>query len=182
MRTRLALATAVLGALALAAPHALAAPAPKTLDGKAVKTMSITATSDLQNNADNPVPARCDAPRCAMLPFIYSPAKGVKGDVMFTLTWGSMTSDIDLYLAEVGKNGNNTKIANCGGAGPQAQERIFAPAGTMKRGKTYALVVDFYRSINDTAKGTIEMGVPSTQKSTVPANADSAVLPINCTL
>lgn len=180
MRNRLVLAAAVLGALALAAPHALAAPAPKTLDGKSVKKLTISATSNLQNNADNPAPESCVAPRCVMLPFVFAPAKGVPGNVMFTLTWGNVASDLDLYVAEVGKNGTNIEVGNCASLGGP-QERFYAPTGTLKRGKTYALVIDFYRSINDTAKGTIEMPAADAVKKPVPANVDS-VADVNCTL
>lgn len=178
MRTRLLLVTAALGVLALALPSAVAAPPPPTLDGKTVKKLSITAKSDLQNNADNPVPESCVAPRCAMLPFVYNPAKGVKGDILFTLNWTSPVSDLDLYVAEVGKS-SNTQVLSCGTfTTVKNQEKIFAPAGTLKKGKTYALVIDFYRSNSDTATGTLEMPGKDSTVTTIPSNADR--LKINC--
>ena len=180
MRTRLVLTAAVLGAVSLLLPAATAASAPPTLDGKKVKTLEIKASGGLQNNVDNPAPETCVAPRCTMLPFVYNPAKGVAGNVMFTVTWGNLASDMDLYLAEVGKSGN-TDIGHCASAGASTTEKFYAPVGTMKKGKTYALVIDFYRSINDNVTGTVEMPADNAVKTTVPANVDSLAA-LNCTM
>lgn len=180
MRTRLLVTAALLGAVSLGLPAAFAASPTPTLDGKKVTTLSIKATSDLQNNADNPAPETCVAPRCVMLPFVYNPAKGVKGDVMFTLNWTNPASDLDLYVAEVGKN-SNTKVLSCGTfTTAKNQEKIFAPVGTLKKGKTYALVIDFYRSINDTGTGTLTMPSADTTPTTVPSAAEA--VKVNCGL
>lgn len=181
MRTRLVLAAALLGALSMLLPSALAAPATPTLDGKKVKTLTIKGNGGLQSNVDNPAPEVCAAPRCMLLPFVYNPAKGVKGDVMFTVTWESLAADMDLYVVEVGKSGN-TDIGHCASVTTTgAHEKYFMPAGTMKKGKTYGLAVDFYRSVNDNVVGTVEMPAANSVATSVPSNVDS-IGAINCTL
>lgn len=181
MRARIALAAAALGALALAVPSALAAPAPPTLDGKKITKLEFKGNGGLQNNADNPAPEACEAPRCALLPFVYNPAKGVPGGVMFTITWDNLASDMDLYLVEVGKSGN-IDIGHCASLTTTSpKESFYAPVGLMKKGKTYALAVDYYRSINDNVKGTVTMPADNSVKTTVPANVDSLGA-VNCTL
>ncbi len=180
MRIRLTVAAATLGALALALPSALAAPAPPTLDGKKVTKLEIKGNGGLQNNADNPAPETCEMPRCTMLPFVYNPAKGVAGNVMFTLKWDNLASDMDLYLAEVGKSAN-IDIGHCASAGASTTESFYAPVGTMKKGKTYALVIDYYRSLNDNVVGTVSMPSDNKVKTTVPANVDS-LASLNCTM
>lgn len=181
MRTRLVLATAALGALALVVPAAVAAPAPVTLDGKKVKTLTLKGNGGLQNNVDNPAPEVCVAPRCALLPFVYNPAKGVKGDVMFDVKWDNLASDMDLYVVEVGKSAN-VDIAHCASVTTTgAHEKLFLAAGTLKKGKTYALAIDYYRSVNDKVVGTIEMPSADKVAKTVPANVDG-FFATNCTL
>ena len=188
MRTRLVLAAAALGAIALAAPHAVAAPAPATLDGKKVTTLTQVADAPMQaNDADiaggNPTASRlqCVAPRCSVLPFVYAPAKGVKADTLFTVTWTSDVSDIDLYIAEVGKKGVKTLIGNCGGSAGKS-EKVFLPAGTLKKGKTYALIADFYRTPGEKVTSKIEMPGKDTVSKMVPAAIEDNVQKINCTL
>ncbi len=180
MRTRLVLAAAVLGAVSLLLPSAVAAPGPAVLDGKKVKTLQIKGNGGLQANADNPVPDACPAGRCIMLPFVYQPAKGVPGGVLFTLKWDNAPSDMDLYVAEVSKS-SFVEIGNCASLGPSPTESFYAPVGTLKKGKTYALLIDFYRSLNDNVVGTVSMPAANTVKTTVPNNVD-AVADLNCTL
>jgi hypothetical protein len=170
-----------------------ASAAPKTLDGKKIKTLTLSASGGLQDHDDSnvtdlphvldtlPDRADCKAPRCAKLPFVYKPAKGVKGDVMFAITWSNPLTDYDLYVAEVDRDGTTTSVGafHCGGTGGTS-EKVFVPRGTFKAGKTYAMVVDFYRSVNDTVHGTVTMG-PSTVSHPVPAQADGLLFPINCT-
>ena len=45
-----------------------------------------------------------------------------------------------------------------------------------------SLVADYYRSVNDTVKGKVEIGVANTVTNTVPAAANGAFLPVHCTL
>src|SRR4051794_19137910 len=185
MRNRLVLATAALGAVIVAVP-ALAAPAAPVLDGKKTTKLSMTANGGVQDNdADNADilagadRADCAPPRCAKLVFTYKPAKGVKGDSLFTVSWSNPVSDIDLYVAEVAKDGSTSEVGgHCGGAGG-VSEKVFVPAGTLKPGKKYALVADFYRSLNETITGTVEMPA-SDYSHPVPSNVDGAVYPINC--
>jgi hypothetical protein len=184
MRQRLVLAAASLAALALAAPAAMASPTP-VLDGKKVTKLTASFAGGLQDNdadtanlgADR---ADCKAPRCGVLKFVFKPAKGVQADALFTIKWTNPASDIDLYVAEVGKDGTMTGLAQCGGIG-NTSETVFAPAGTFKVGKTYALVADFFRSVNETINGTVTMPAPA-PAAPVPAAADGLVYPINCTL
>ncbi len=187
MRSRLVLAAAALGAVALVAPHASAAAAPKTLDGKKVTTLTQVADAPMQaNDADiaggNPTESRlqCAPPRCSVLPFVYAPAKGVKADILFTVTWTNDLSDVDLYVAEVGKKGVKTLIANCGGSAGKS-EKVFLPAGSLKKGKTYALIADFYRTPGEKVTSKIEMPGKDTVSKLVPA-ALEGVQKTNCTL
>jgi hypothetical protein len=192
MRSRLVLAPLLAAGLVLTMSSADAAT--KTLDGKKIKTLTLTASGGLQDHDDSlatdlphvlddssPDSADCKAPRCAKLPFVYKPAKGVKGDVMFAITWSNPLSDYDLYVAEVDRDGTTTSVGkfHCGGTGGTS-EKVFVPKGTFKIGKTYAMVVDFYRSVNDSVRGTVTMG-PSTAKHPVPDDAEGLLFPINCT-
>jgi hypothetical protein len=187
MRSRLALVPVLVGALALMSTGADAAA--KTLDGKKIKKLTITANGGAQANdadlvtglVDAPDRTACAMPRCARLTFKYLPAKGVKGDLMFTVTWTNPLSDVDLYVGEIAKDGSSSEIGHCAGAGT-ASERLFIPKSQLKSGKYYVLVVDFFRSLNETATGTVEIGVPNSIKATVPAAVDGQVQNINCTL
>jgi surface antigen len=185
MRHRLVLATAALGVAAIAAPAALAAPAPPVLDGKKVTKLSLTGSGGLQDNDKDAADlsgadrADCAAPRCMKLVFVYNPAKGVKGDALFTASWSNPASDIDLYVASVNKDGSTSEVGgHCGGVGG-VSEKVFVPAGTLKPGKKYALVADFFRSLNETVTGTVEMPKGDFARP-VPAEADSVVYPVNC--
>jgi surface antigen len=191
MKARLILAPVLAGALALMTTGASAAP--KTLDGKKVKKLTMTVSGGLQDNDSanvtevltTPDRADCAPPRCARLPFVYKPAKGVKGDVMFTITWSNPLTDYDLYVAEIARDGSAATVEGqqCASSGGTS-EKVFVTKDKLKPGKTYAMVVDFFRSANDTVKGTVEMG-PSTLKHTVPDQYDGkfpgTLIPINCT-
>jgi len=186
MRTRLALAAAAVGAAALAMPSALAAPAPATLDGKKVKVLKLVADAPRQSNDASPATDaatgydryQCEAPRCAVVPFVYKPAKGVKADIAMSLTWASTASDFDLYLMQIDKTGR-TKLFNCGGSAGNS-EKIFIPAGSLKAGKTYAMLVDFYRTPGEKVTAQLEMPGKDATAKTVPANVDDLAL-VNCT-
>jgi hypothetical protein len=184
MRKRLVLTAAAFAALALATPSALAAPTP-VLDGKKVTKLTKAFDAGLQDHDQDAADisgadrADCAPPRCGVLKFVYKPAKGVKADTLFNITWTNPASDFDLYVAEVGKSGMSD-VAHCGGVG-NTTETVFIPAGTFKVGKTYALVADFFRSVNDTVTGTITMPAAA-PAAPVPATADGLVYPVNCTL
>jgi hypothetical protein len=189
MKVRLVSAAVLAGALALSTVGAEAAP-PKTLDGKKVKVLTLNASGGLQSNDKDNASltsvdrADCAAPRCARLPFVYKPAKGVKGDLMATVTWTNPASDIDLYIGEVLKDGSTVTVDSCGGFG-NTSEKVFVPAGVLRSGRTYVLVVDWYRSLNETAKAKVELG-GSTVKTTVPKQYDGqlpgTVFKVNCGL
>jgi hypothetical protein len=192
MRNRLVLVPVLVAGLALGLTNAQAAT--KTLDGKKVKTLTLTAAGGTQDHdetnvtevLDAPDRADCESPRCAKLTFIWKPAKGVKGDVLFSITWSNPLSDYDLYVAEVAKDGTTTTLADqsCGGTGGTS-EKVFVTKDKFKAGRTYAMVVDFYRSVNDTVKGTVQMGVKSTLKHPVPDQYDGqfpgTLFKVNCT-
>ena len=185
MRHRLVLAAAALGGLALLVPSATAASKPVILDGKKVKVIKIAADAPMQSNdaslasddATGYDRYQCEAPRCAVAPFVYSPAKGVKADIAMTLTWGNIASDFDLYLMQIDKTGR-TKLLNCGGF-YGTSEKIFIPAGTLKSGKTYAMLVDFYRTPGEKITAELTMPGKDTTAKTVPANVDD-LTNLNC--
>lgn len=183
MKLRLVIALAISSALALSLSGAEAGV--PTLDGKKVKVLTLTATPGLQeHDQDTAVSVdtkvECLPPRCARLTFAYKPAKGVKGGLMFTMTWGNPGSDFDLYVGEVGKRGTTTVIGRCGGFGGPSEKVYLAPS-SLRSGKTYVMVMDFARSLNDTVKGKVEINVPTTIGTKVPDKVDS-LQAINCTL
>jgi len=181
MRTRLVLAATVLGALAMALPSALAAPAPAVLDGAKVKKLTMVADAPTQFNPSGFDENTCEAPRCSMLPFTFKPAAGVKGNVAFTVTWGSRASDFDAYV--VALNGKSrSEVTHCAGATLTTGEKIFLPAGTLKSGKNYALLIHHYQSVGEKVTGTVELPGKDTIPTTVPRQADGAVQNLNCTL
>jgi hypothetical protein len=192
MRARLVVAPLLVGALAVMTVGASAAP--KTLDGKKVKQLTLTASGGLQDNDSTnvtealttPDRADCSAPRCAKLPFVWKPAKGVSGDVMFTITWSNPLTDYDLYVAEVARDGSTSTLEDqsCASSGGTS-EKVFVTKDKFKPGHTYAMVVDFYRSVNDTVHGTVQMGAKNTIPGTVPAQYDGhfpgTLVKVNCT-
>ena len=188
MRTRLVLAAATLGAVSLLLPSAVAAPGPVVLDGKKVSVLKLVTDAPMQTNDASPAADeatgydryQCVAPRCAVVPFVFKPAKGVKSDIAMSLSWGSAAADYDLYLLQIEKTGR-TKLYNCGGSAGTS-EKIFIPAGSLRSGKTYAMMVDFYRSPGEKITAELAMPGKDTTAKTLPAAADGAVYPVNCTL
>jgi hypothetical protein len=186
MRTRLLVvaATAVTLGLTLTSANAV----PPTLDGKKVKTVTLTAVGTPQDHdsdfvtdqAGGPDRVACTAPRCARKDFIYKPAKGVKGDVMFEAKWTLPAADIDLYVAEVAKDGSVSQLDTCGTFGGTS-EKVFVDASSLKSGKRYAIIVDFYRTANETVTATATMPGTNTIKATAPAAVDSNQA-VNCGL
>jgi hypothetical protein len=186
MRKRLVLAAAAFSAVALAVPAALASSTP-VLDGKKTTKLTLNATAPMQDNDADLVTdsathndrMACGPARCAVLPFVYKPAKGVKGDVAFTLTWTVPASDFDLYVVSIGKDGR-TDMGHCAGSGGTS-EKVFLTADNFKAGKTYGLLADFYRTPGEKVTGTVEMPGTNTIATTVPSAVDS-IQGINCTL
>ena len=186
MKTRLVTATVLAGALALSVSGAQAAT--PVLDGKKVKTLTLKSTPTAQDNdsdlvtglAGGPERVACAAPRCARLPFVFKPAKGVTGNVAFTTSWSVPAEDMDLYVAQVLKDGSASEIAHCG-ASVGTGEKIVLPASTFKPGKTYALIVDFYRATGQSVTSTVSFPGSAAVSSTVPADVDD-LQPTNCGL
>ncbi|HUR51180.1 MAG TPA: hypothetical protein VMZ11_03545 [Mycobacteriales bacterium] len=201
MRTRLLLSTLLAGSLALMATGADAAT--RTMDGKKVKKLTITANGGAQDNdawnvydvvatadegmADTlPDQVRrkgldCKPPVCARLEFVYKPAKGAKGGLMFTAGWTNPASDIDLYAVEIAKDGTPSDLGHCAQAGT-ASEKVYLAPQDLKAGRKYALVIQFFRSLNETVTGTVEMGVPSSIKKTIALPSLGDPLNLNCAL
>ena len=192
MQARLVLAAAICGTLALTMSGVHAAT--PVLDGKKVKTLTLKAASGVQDHdsdlvtetAKDPLGegpgvdrAKCKPPRCAALTFVYKPAKGVRSDIGFALSWSVPTDDMDLYVAEVTRGVRST-VANCG-AGVGTSEKIVLPYGTLRPGRTYALVADFYRAANATVTATVTL--PNKVKpATTPATSTDEFFPVNCGL
>jgi hypothetical protein len=189
MKIRVLAAVGVAGALALSHSGAQAAAVP-VLDGKKTKKLSVTFTpapqahdsdfftDSLKANADR---TNCTAPRCGWLPFVFKPAKGVKGGVAFTLTWSAPGEDMDLYVVEVAKDGTSGgQLADCGAAAGSS-ERIQLSSSDFKPGKKYALLADFYRSTGGKVTATVAFPGTTPIKSTVPGPLDS-VQSVNCGL
>jgi len=187
MRKRLVLTAAALSALALSAPAALAGSSAATLDGKKTTKLTLVVTAPAQTHDETLVTEQvtradrlqCTAPRCSFLPFVYKPAKGVKGDVAFTVSWSGPASDMDLYVVQVGKTGRS-KIATCGGS-IGTTEKVFLTADNFKAGKTYGVIADFYRTTGEKVTSTVEMPGANTVKTTVPSAVDG-VQAVNCNL
>jgi hypothetical protein len=187
MRNRLILGLAALSAVALVAPAALAAPAAPVMDGKKVKELVLKVNGGLQSHDDDNADVlgdsdrvNCESPRCAVINFVYKPAKGVKDGLMFTVSWSNPMSDVDLYVGEVSKGGDRSDIGHCGGAATTS-EKVFIPASDLKPGKKYALVADMFRSVNEDVTAKVAFGA-NTVSTRVPAQADGLVYPVNCTL
>ena len=175
MRFRLAAAALVCGALAL--PHTASAAATPTLDGKKVKTLSTTFTPGSQDHDSEFVTGslggsdrvNCAAARCGTLPFTYLPAKGVKGDLVFSISWGTPGDDFDLYVVEYAKDGSRSQVATCG-AFAGTSEKVVVPGSDLRRGKKYALLVDYYRVTSDKVAATVSFPGTGSVKS-LPSDA-----------
>ena len=188
MRTRLLAAAAIVGALTLSLSGAEAAGTP-VLDGKKVKTITLSALGVAQDNdaalvtgsvpGHDPARVECAMPRCARMDFIYKPAKGVKGDVAFQVAWNIPGEDMDLYVAEIAKDGSPTELASCGATAGMG-EKLFLDSSTFTSGKRYAIIVDFYRTANDAIKASVTMPGTNSVKTTAPAATDP--LKVNCGL
>jgi hypothetical protein len=182
-----AVAVAAVGSVAVVAGGASAGQ-PPVLDGKRVKVLSFTGSGGVADHDTDqatqltkaPDRAQCDAPRCASMVFVYKPAKGVNADTAYTLHWTNPLSDFDLYIAEVAKDGSRSTVAKCG-AGAGTSEKVFVPAGTLRSGHRYAIVVDFYRSVSETMTAKVEMPGTNSIVSTAPGAVDK-LEPINCGL
>ena len=185
MKFRVLTAVALAGALVLSISGAEAAT--PVMDGKKVKVLKLHADGGTQahdtdlvlglvNDVDHNL---CSPPRCAKLKFVYKPAKGAKGGLMITAKWSKQVlTDYDLYVYELDKRGNGTQAGNCGG-GTGSSEKVYLAPSNLHSGKTYVVVVDFFRSIADAVDATVEMGVPTTIPTTVPAAVDE-LNPVNC--
>jgi hypothetical protein len=181
MKSRLVTAVVLSAGLFLSVSGAEAAT--PTLDGKVKKKLEVTAAPGPQDNTPTMVVGEdreyCTT-HCMRLPFVYKPAKGIKGGLMFTVTWTNPASDIDLTVVEAGPNKTWKTVGGCNGAG-NMQEKVYLPPASLKSGKTYTMIMYYFRSVNETFKGKVEINVPSTIPTTVPKKVDDTAL-INCTL
>ena len=186
MRVRLLTAIGIAAAVCSAVPSSAAESKPVVLDGAKVKEITLVGQGSAQFHdadlvaLDGPERVDCKAPRCAFVDFVYKPAAGVKGDVAAVVEWTAPASDIDLYIAKVGKNGN-TDIVHCGGSAG-TRERVFAEAKSFKAGETYRLIIDFYRAAAETATAKLKMPGANEIKGTVPDEGFGLSQSVNCTL
>jgi hypothetical protein len=185
VKFRLVTALVLTGALSFSITGAQAAT--PVMDGKKVKVLTFKHSAGLQDNDKDAASlsspdyyADCAPAKCGRLPFVYKPAKGAKGGLLFSIAWGSQLSDFDLYVVEVDKRGSSTELGHCASTG-QPHEKYYLPSTSLKSGHTYAMVVNYFRSINDTVTGKIEMGAANTVATTVPSKVDD-VEHLNCTL
>jgi hypothetical protein len=181
VRARLTVATALAGALLVSVSGADAAP--PVIDGKKVKVLTKTVKGGTQQSMQDLAfdATLCAAPRCAVLPFVYKPAKGAKTGLMFTATWTNPLSDLDLSVVEVGKNRTESVIASCGaGTYGSTKERVYLSGRELRAGGQYRMVVDFWRSIDETVTEKVQIGVPNDIPAPVPA-AVNDLRTYNCT-
>ncbi|MFN2540128.1 MAG: hypothetical protein ABR549_18525 [Mycobacteriales bacterium] len=187
MSIRRVLAIAVLGSVALANAGAQAA-GPPTLDGKKTKTLSATFSPKAQDNdkdffGTSSDRTECSPDRCGRLPFVFKPAKGMKGNIAFTVTWSVPGEDFDLYVAQIAKDGSYSELTSCG-AGAGTSEKVLLSSRDLTSGRKYALVVDFYRATGaGKVTGTVSFPGTGNIKTTVPAAAETAAgTKVNCGL
>lgn len=170
MKFRLALSVTVVAALFLSLSGAQAAP--PVMDGKRIKVISKTVAPGPRQavSADE---LSCKAPDCLVIPFVYAPAKGIKGGLMFTVTWTNPVSDMDLYVIEVdSKTKKETVVGSCG-TGPSAVEKVYLSPKQARPGKTYRMVVKFFLSANETVNAKVEINVPNRIPNTVPSQVEA---------
>lgn len=191
MISRLVLAATVAAGLALSTTGAQAAT--PVLDGKKTKVLTLKAVAGLQTHdadlpsADLEFPDRlnCGKATCATLDFIYKPAKGVKPvGLAFEASWSTpVGTDVDLYVGAVDKYGEATEVdgGHCGAA-YGTHERIYLDKTNFKPGKKYRVVAYFYRTVNETVTTKVTFNGANAIPTTVPAEADELVYPINCGL
>lgn len=181
MKLRLAIAAALAAGLALSVSGAQAAT--PVMDGKRVKTLTMKnapGTKQHQEAFLSYDATTCrDKVLCPKLTFLYNPARGAKGGLMFTTTWTNPASDIDISVVQYDRRGNGTVVGSCGGFG-NTTEKVYLSSRELKKGTKYALVVHMFRAVEEKSIiSKVQMGVRSTVKTTVPDDADFA---INCTL
>lgn len=185
MKVRLITAITLAAALLLGMSGAQAGP--PTMDGKKVKVLTLhkdAGTQDHDQEFASTTPtdySQCSPDsKCAKLSFVYKPAKGTPGGLMITAAWGKpVLTDFDLYAYEMDKRGNGTDVGHCGGSGGNS-EKVYLDRGLLHSGKTYMVVVNFFRSVQDAVDLKVEIGVPSSVKTIAPAATDT--LHVNCTL
>jgi len=165
MRARLLVA---LGSAALLAATALPSHAgTPVVDGKKNKGWSFKVAVTTQNNlaGDQAGPlvkqagpsyggAACKPPRCYKQTFVFSPARGVKGDVVVKAKWATPASDYDLYLFPAKPSSETDYVGHCGGSASNGEVMV-VPQSALRAGKSYVLVVNFQQSYNDTVTGSL---------------------------
>jgi hypothetical protein len=181
MKIRLVLAAALAGGLLASISGAEAAT--KVIDGKKVKVLTMKnapgTVQDQQEYLDYDSTLCNDKVLCPKLTFVYKPATGVKGGLLFTTTWSNQLTDIDIQVVQYDSRNNGTVVGSCGGSS-FTSEKIYLASSELKKGANYALVVHMFRTVAETAvTSKVQIGVKSTIPTTVPEAAD---LGINCTL
>jgi hypothetical protein len=188
VKVRLVTATVLAGGLVASMSGAHAGGAP-VLDGKKVTSITTTFSPAAQDHDGDLVTDQvaktnrddCKDARCGRLNFMFKPAKGVKGNLKFTINWTVPVEDFDLYVAEVAKDGSASDIGHCGGSAGTS-EQVNLDSSAFKTGKTYVLIADYYRATgSDKVTATVAFPAASTAKTTIPATVDG-LEPVNCGL
>jgi len=176
-------AVALLACLTTASGSAGASGPPPVLDGQRVRTLAVTFASPAQTQVPDAVTSGraldCQRPRCSRLPFVYFPATGVRSAIAFTVTWTSPLSDVDLYVAEVDYVRGNLPVAACASKSSGTSEKVFFPAGFLRRGTQYVLIADVQRTVGDRITSRVSMPGRDEVPTTMPSTLDRAA-PVNC--
>jgi hypothetical protein len=131
-----------------------------------VKTTPVSRPGDM---------SKCPKTRCLFYSFRYKPAKGVKPrPFSVKITWTIPGQDYDLYVLQAGGD-----VGHCGASAGTSE---VVEVDSVMPGRTYVVVVDQYRALPDTVKGTISFPAKDKVGNTAPPQPDTIGLPTNCGL
>ena len=179
MRTRLfAVAAAALALLPFASSDA----GGPVLDGQKRKTITWTGTMTPQQSVQTVSgydPTTCTPTDCAVKGFVFKPAKGVTGNLLFAIKWTVPVEDVDLFVID----SKGAVVAQCAGFGGNG-EALVVPMEDLKSGKSYTAVAHYFISAQDTLNGIIEFPTAFASKPppSVDPTVDAAVAQQQCAL
>ncbi|MCA1822838.1 MAG: hypothetical protein ABR520_06780 [Mycobacteriales bacterium] len=177
MRTRVAAAVAAtLALLPIAQSHA----GGPVLDGKKRTKIEWTGTMTPQQNVTTVMgydPTTCTPADCAVKGFVFKPAKGVTGNILFAIKWTIPNEDVDLFIIDA-KGGIVAQCAGFGGTG----EALILPQDTLVAGKSYQAVAHYFLTAQDTVKGIVEFPTAETTNFKGVPQPDPTVGQVLCVL